>query len=201
MKWSEKRIGGTRGAALLCVMLCIAAPAQAHAAPRAVEFTKAVSYWYLPLEQPGLYRLYHVDVTRVEDLTDGQVTTTALVVTDKCREEWVSEDQFVLYCGENRRERTSHRAALVIADDMSSGKATINLGGRRHVVHFEASENPSRGAFNRRRTCSATDAKLIGGLFTNMERAHGNVLGRRLEGPYTEGFDHAWLEHGVGTWC
>ena len=191
---------GGRVIALLSTLgLCFSASAQANS--QVVEYSRAVSYWYLPTAEEGIYRLYQIDVTRVEDLTNGNVSTTAHVITDKCREEWVSETQFVLYCGDGRRERTTHSADLVVADDFSSGTATITLGRATYVIHFKAPDNPSMGFFDRGKRCTPTDQREVVGVFANMGKAHGRLLGRRLKGPYTPGYDHAWLERGAGSWC
>jgi hypothetical protein len=184
--------------ATFVAVLGLAFPAGAEAGMQAVEYTRGVSYWYLPTKTPDVFRLYQVDVMAVEDLSTGAVDAHALVVTDRC----TLEDDDIMYCGDGRRERESSKVELEVSDDLSSGKATIRLNGRPHVIRFDAGDGSAgRGVFDRRRVCSDTEVKFVAGRTANMSRAHGNLLGKQLKGPYTNGWDHAWLERGHGTWC
>lgn len=174
--------------------------AQASAATSLVQFDRAVAYWYLPTDSDDVYRLYHAEIVRVMDLATGEVSATATVVTDRCTEHWASPKQMYLACGDGRREQVTEHADLIVAPDLSSAKATIALGGLKHVIRFAGHESRQGGAFERDRMCPEGQT-VIAGAFSNMERARGRLLGKRLRGPYTPGLDHAWIERGYGTWC
>jgi hypothetical protein len=190
-----------RGVFALLALIGLVAPGRAQASAQVVEYTRAVAYWYLPTAETDVYRLYHVEVVRLEDLSNGSVSASATVVTDKCRERQLADDQLALYCGKDRRERSTEAVELDVATDLSTGRAELQLAGRTYVVRFQAPQNRSMGVFERDRRCSATDQKLVPGAFSNMERAYGRLLGRHLGGPNPTGYDHAWLEKGAGTWC
>lgn len=190
-----------RGAVALFVLIGASLPAVVQAAPRAVEFTRAVAYWYMPTSQEDTYRLYHLEIVRLQDLSTGAVSTTGTVVTDKCVKRRLGENVVAFYCGNGRRERESKAVELDVAPDLSAGKAEIQLGGTTHVVFFKAPEDRSMGVFEHDRHCAMTERKFVPGAFSNMERAFGRLLGRRLGEQNSSGYDHAWLERGVGTWC
>ena len=173
----------------------------AHAASYPVAFERAVAYWYLPANAPDVHRLYRVEVVRTENLLTGEVSARASIVTDRCTEHWVGDDQMFLACGDGRRERVTREANLVVSPDLTEGRATVELGGRTHVVRFEGYGSSQRGFFESDRACSATDRAAVAGQLANMERARGRVLGERLDRPYRPDLDHAWLESGVGAWC
>lgn len=188
------------GVLALLTLARVFAPGPAHAS-QVVEYTRAVAYWYLPTAETDVYRLYHVEIVRLEDPSNGSVSATATVVTDRCRERQLADDQLALYCGKDRRERNTETVELDVAIDLSTGQARMQLSGRTYVIRFQASQDRSIGVFERDRRCSTTEQKLVPGAFSNMERAYGHLLGRRLGGSNPTGFNHAWLEKGLGTWC
>lgn len=171
----------------------------AQAATYPAAFDRAVAYWYLPTNAPDVYRMYRVEVVRIENLVTGEVSARASVVMDRCTERWLNEDEFFLAC-DRRRERLTQNADLVVAPDLSSGKATFELDGRTHVVRFEGYGTSQRGFFERDRVCSQTSPAVVAGPLANTN-ASGRVLGQKLDRPYRADLDHAWLESGAGTWC
>lgn len=173
----------------------------ARAATYPATFDRAVAYWYLPTDAPDVYRMYRLEVVRVEDLVTGEVSARASVVTDRCTEGWLNEGQIFLACNDGRRERVTRNADLVVAPDLSGGKATFELDGRTHTVRFEGYGDSQRGFFERDRTCSDTSVGVVTGNLANMKRAHGRVLGKHLDRPHRPDLDHAWLESGAGAWC
>lgn len=180
--------------ALLC-SLSLQAPA--IAGTQVVEFSRGVSYWYVPTETRNVFKRYELDIIQVEDLITGEMSASAVVATDRCR----LVDPHAMSCN-NRHEMSSTSAQLEIEADLSGAIAKIQLNRKTYVVRFEGPVGgSSRGVFDRQRHCSATARMLVGGAFANMESARGRLPWRRLEGPYTNGWDHAWLEHGVGSWC
>lgn len=185
-------------AAALVVAASMAVPA-ARASAYAAEHTRAVAYWYLPTADDDVYRLYRAEVVSVRNLLTGAVSSQASIITDRCTEKPIAPNQTLFACGDGRRERTTRDAELEIAADMSSGTARIRLRGKTHVVHFEG---PAEGgAYEMHDSCSETDHRVVAGTFTNMDRAHGRVLGKRLDRPVGSDLDHAWLMRGFGTWC
>jgi hypothetical protein len=182
--------------AAILTLTCFSVPIYAQANPQSVEYTRAVSYWYVPTAQDDVFRLYQMDIKKVEDLTNGQVKTTAVVITDTCN----LEGSDVMSCGNGRKERTSRKAELTVADDLSSAKAVIKLGGQTSVIHLEE-KGAGTGLFELDRRCSTTEQKLVVGETENLTKAHGRLLGKRLDGPYSSGWDHAWVERGHGVWC
>jgi len=182
--------------ALFSLAAVLSAPGASRASLQPVEYTRAVSYWYVPTGVEDVFRLYQLDVYRVEDLATGAGRTSALVVTDRCK--LARED--VMVCGNGRREQTTSKAELQVAEDLSGATAKIRFGKQTSFVRFEERQDGT-GAFELDRRCSTTDVKLVIGMSENMGRAHGRVLGRRLDGPYSSGWDHAWVERGHGNWC
>lgn len=187
-------------AAALLLAVAVNAP-HAYAASYPVAFKRAVAYWYLPTNAPDVHRLYRVEVVRVENLVTGEVSARASIVTDRCTERGAGDGEMFLACGDGRRERVTSHAELVVSPDLSAARATVRLGARTHVVRFEGYGSSQRGFFERDRTCSPTDRAAVTGQLANMERAHGRVLGKRVDRPRRPDLDHAWLESGVGAWC
>lgn len=186
--------------ALAVALSATGAVPQAKAATYAAEYTRALAYWYLPTEEPDVYRLYRVEVVRAENLLTGDVSVRASIVTDRCTEQWAG-DQMMLACADGRRERVTRKAELSVSPDLDAGKATIHLGGRTHVVRFQGPARPERGFFEMLDTCSETDGAFVAGNFANMGRAHGRVLGQKLAGPHRADLDHSTLFRGYGAWC
>lgn len=182
------------------VAASIVAPS-AHATTFVAEHTRAVAYWYVPAAGEDVYRMYRAEVVSARNLVTGAVSAEASIVTDRCTESWMEPDEMVLACGDGRRERITRDAELDLAPDMSSGTARIRLGGKTHVVHFEGPSGPGTGAYEMYDSCSETDHRVVAGTFTNMDRAHGRILGKRLDRPYRPDLDHAWIMRGFGTWC
>ncbi|HEX2295518.1 MAG TPA: hypothetical protein VHN37_09445 [Actinomycetota bacterium] len=174
---------------------------QANAAIYTAEYTRAVAYWYLPTDAESVYRMYRVEVVQVRDLQTGEVSARASVVTDRCTERWIDPQQMILVCDDGRREWRTRAAELVLAPDLASGEAQVRVGGRTHIVRFEGPERPEEGVFTIDGACSPADRKVVAGRFSNMERAHGRVLGKKLRGPYHPELDHSWVQRGHGTWC
>ena len=192
-----KRLGAVAAAVALSAVVAVP---RAGASIYPAEYTRALAYWYLPTEAPNVYRLYRVEVVRAENLLTGDVSARASIVTDRCTEQWVG-DQMVLACADGRRERTTRKAELVVSPDLASGKATINFGGRAHVVRFTGPARPQRGLFETLDTCSETESAFVAGRFANMERARGRVLGQKLGSPHRRDLDHSTLYQGYGAWC
>lgn len=189
-----------RGAAVLLGTLAAvfvgAVPASGDTYP--AEHTRAVAYWYLPTDDGSVYRLYRVEVVRIEHLATGRVSARATVVTANCTRKTMRGGQTALDCADGRRTRATRSVDLLVAPDFSSAVARLWLGGRRNFVRFEGIDQP--GAFERDEPCSA-ERSYVAGAFANAEHVHGRLLGRRLEGPYTPDLDHSWVERGLGTWC
>lgn len=188
----------------LCLFLGLTAPA--HSSTKGVEFSKAVSRWFVPLEKDGRFRKYEVDLTQTRDLATNEVSAFVSVVRVGCTKENVSGNQVAFRCGRGpnherpAREWTSEVAELDMADDMSSATATFEVAGETHVIHFQEPEDTS-GIFDRRRVCGTSGVQLVAGMFENMDRAYGRVLGQRLATQRVNSYDHAWLERAYGTWC
>lgn len=182
-------------ASLIVMTNTLPASARVIESPRVVEVSRAVARWWVPLGSNTL-RMYEVDIHMELDLSTGKAEGIAELVRDICEKERVDARTTLFYCDHpSRKEISTRKVELTVADDLSNANAVIKIGKRRHVVDWS---NPGAGTglWNDRRTCSE-GAGVAAGRFENMDLAQGSLFERSFDAPASQ-WDHYWLEKGNG---